>query len=555
MANKYVYRSKLSENKFRAILRLFCIDIEASKVAQITNISRNTVNKIYDRVRERIAEHCESVSPIRWGEIELDESYFGAKRVRGIRGRGAKGKIPVFGILNRYGQVYTQLLPNFKSNNILPLIEQRADKSAVIYTDGYRIYDKLQELGYNHYRVNHGDNQFADGRNHINGIENFWGLCKVRLARYRGIHRHKYYYHLKECEFRYNNRGDDIYRLLLKILRKKPIKIHQNHSKTIKDNQSDYVPKNTPLPLPSNFNNNKKNSKMKIARITGKTAEENLRVFKPIKKIAVVAKFENFTETDKLKVDNFRMRVRLVDGRKGDSIDILPETEISVLSEIASKYEGFQRRPLHNAGKYNGVGTFTIPIGADVDGLLHAIDLSNDKYLDIDLLGLATTGVTYEVYGIEGHKVSSHTRKYSKYYLSSGELEKTFSTGENEVLALPLHSLREVQLYAKNGGSSPVYTKDELRVEEDSANDVNFIRNDKNFNLMITAEGTTMQPSYSGGAPVGSQQFVGGGVPVISFGAGNLVLIPLVDFTRFDIRRDEDSQNYQFLMIDTVPTK
>lgn len=429
MANKYVYRSKLSENKFRAILRLFCIDIEASKVAQITNISRNTVNKIYDRVRERIAEHCESVSPIRWGEIELDESYFGAKRVRGIRGRGAKGKIPVFGILNRYGQVYTQLLPNFKSNNILPLIEQRADKSAVIYTDGYRIYDKLQELGYNHYRVNHGDNQFADGRNHINGIENFWGLCKVRLARYRGIHRHKYYYHLKECEFRYNNRGDDIYRLLLKILRKKPIKIHQNHSKTIKDNQSDYVPKNTPLPLPSNFNNNKKNSKMKIARITGKTAEENLRVFKPIKKIAVVAKFENFTETDKLKVDNFRMRVRLVDGRKGDSIDILPETEISVLSEIASKYEGFQRRPLHNAGKYNGVGTFTIPIGADVDGLLHAIDLSNDKYLDIDLLGLATTGVTYEVYGIEGHKVSSHTRKYSKYYLSSGELEKNVQHG------------------------------------------------------------------------------------------------------------------------------
>lgn len=100
-----------------------------------------------------------------------------------------------------------------------------------------------------------------------------------------------------------------------------------------------------------------------------------------------------------------------------------------------------------------------------------------------------------------------------------------------------------------------MYTKDELRVEEDSANDVNFIRNDKNFNLMITAEGTTMQPSYSGGAPVGSQQFVGGGVPVISFGAGNLVLIPLVDFTRFDIRRDEDSQNYQFLMIDTVPTK
>lgn len=554
MKNKYIYRSHITEAKFRQIIRFFTLDIEASKVSQITNISRNTVNKIYDRVRERIAEHCESVSPIRWGEIELDESYFGAKRVRGIRGRGARGKIPVFGLLNRQGQVYTALLDNFKTNNILPIIESRADKSAVIYTDGYRIYNKLEQLGYNHYRINHGDNQFADGRNHINGIENFWGLCKVRLARYRGIHRHKYYYHLKECEFRYNNRGDDIYRLLLKILRKNPIKMAQNGSNCIKMAQNGHVPKNTALHLQSNFNNNKKNSKMKIARITGKTAEENLRVFKPIKKIAVVAKFNDFQESEKVKVDNFRMRVRLVDGRKGDSIDILPETEISVLSEIASKYEGFQRRPLFNGTKFNGVGTFTIPIGADVDNYLCAIDLSNDKYLDIDLLGLASN-VTYEVYGIEGHKVSSHTRKYSKYYLSSGELEKTFSTGENEVLALPLHSLREVQLYAKNGGSSPVYTKDELRIEEDSANDINFIRNDKNFNLMITSQGTTMSTAYTGGLPADSTQYAGGGVPAISFGAGNLVLIPLVDFTRFDIRRDEDSQNYQFIMIDTVPTK
>jgi len=76
-----------------------------------------------------------------------------------------------------------------------------------------------------HFRVRHSDNEFALGRNHINGIENFWGLCKVRLSKFRGIHKHNFYLHIKECEFRYNCRNKNLYLILLKEFRCNPLKL------------------------------------------------------------------------------------------------------------------------------------------------------------------------------------------------------------------------------------------------------------------------------------------------------------------------------------------
>jgi transposase len=97
----------------------------------------------------------------------------------GKRGRGAFGKIPVFGILKRVGNIYTQIVSNCSASELLPIIVQLADKDSVLYTDGFKSYDGLVDYGYKqHYRVKHSE-QFAEGRNHINGIENFWGLCEA----------------------------------------------------------------------------------------------------------------------------------------------------------------------------------------------------------------------------------------------------------------------------------------------------------------------------------------------------------------------------------------
>ena len=106
----------------------------------------------------------------------------------------------------------------------MPIIKGKADKGAIIYTDGFRTYDGLADYGYKrHYRVKHGENEFAKGHSHINGIENFWGLCKVRLAKFRGVHKHKFYLHIKECEFRYNHRDKNLYLYLLKNIRNNPL--------------------------------------------------------------------------------------------------------------------------------------------------------------------------------------------------------------------------------------------------------------------------------------------------------------------------------------------
>ena len=220
MTNKYIHRSKISEKKFREILRYFSHDIEASKIAALTGVSRQSINRILKGIRLCIADFCESESPFEEGEIEIDESYFGARRVRGIRGRGARGKRIVFGLIKRGGNVYTQVVRNCSAAELLPIIREKVTEESVVYTDGFKTYDGLVDLGYKkHHRIRHGQNEFANGSNHINGIENFWAIAETRLSKFRGLHKSTFYLHLKECEFRFNHRDQNLYQLLLKIIR------------------------------------------------------------------------------------------------------------------------------------------------------------------------------------------------------------------------------------------------------------------------------------------------------------------------------------------------
>ena len=111
-------------------MKLFCAGIEAKIVSNLVDINRNTINRIFLLFRKRILEMCDKDSILGSGEIELDESYFGAKRVRGIRGRGAKGKIPVFGMLKRNGKVYTQVVKNCSMTELVPIILEQADNNS-----------------------------------------------------------------------------------------------------------------------------------------------------------------------------------------------------------------------------------------------------------------------------------------------------------------------------------------------------------------------------------------------------------------------------------------
>lgn len=221
--NRYYRRSRISEARFRRLLRAFALDLTATAAAQLTGLSIRRINDVYLKVRRRIAERCEQQSPFR-GEVEVDESYFGPKRVRGKRGRGAGGKTIVFGIFKRNGHVYTEIVPDAKKTTLLKAIRGQVDPASVVHSDGWRGYDGLVDVGYaKHLRVRHHDNEFANLQSHINGIESFWSYAKRRLTKFNGVPKHTFYLHLKETEFRFNQRRVNLYKELLKLLKNNPV--------------------------------------------------------------------------------------------------------------------------------------------------------------------------------------------------------------------------------------------------------------------------------------------------------------------------------------------
>ena len=223
MKNRYSKRARISELKIREIIRLFSVDLDATQIAKITGLNRNTINRYLKAIRIRIAEFCETKSPFS-GEIEVDESYFGARRVRGKRGRGAAGKTIVFGVFKRNGSVYTEIVPDCKKATLQGIIRGRVTLDSVIYSDGWRGYNGLVDVGYGkHLRVDHGRDEFVKGRAHINGIEGFWGYAKIRLTRARGMAPATFYLHLKECEFRFNHRQQNLYKIVFKLVRQRPL--------------------------------------------------------------------------------------------------------------------------------------------------------------------------------------------------------------------------------------------------------------------------------------------------------------------------------------------
>ncbi len=222
MRNRYSFRSRISEKKIREIVRYFAADLTALQAAQLSGLNRNTINRYYHAFRERILWACEAQRPM-FGIVEVDESFFGPRRVKGKRGRGAYGKTVVFGVFERDGKVYTEIVPDCSKATLQGIIRGRVDPASVINTDGWRGYNGLVDLGYGHFRVDHSKDEFARGRVHINGIEGFWGLAKVRLAKFKGLPKHTFHLHLKETEWRYNHRNLNKYKILLTYLRENPL--------------------------------------------------------------------------------------------------------------------------------------------------------------------------------------------------------------------------------------------------------------------------------------------------------------------------------------------
>lgn len=209
--------SKISRYTAKKILRYFSEDIVATKTARLVAINRVPIDRWYTLFREAIMQASNRELSAFSGTVELDESYFGATRVKGKRGRGAAGKTIVFGILEREGKVFVKIVEKCTKAELMPIIKGNILKGSTVHTDGWSAYNGLIVNGYDHYRVFHSKDEFVRGKCHVNGIESFWSFVKRRLAKFNGIASHKFVVHLKESEFRFNYRNSDFYAKMLSI--------------------------------------------------------------------------------------------------------------------------------------------------------------------------------------------------------------------------------------------------------------------------------------------------------------------------------------------------
>ena len=199
-------RSKLPRRTQLRLIEHFVAGTPARTAAGLVGVHRNTAALYYHKLRETVAARVADESPF-GGEVEVDESYFGGHR-KGKRGRGAAGKVVVFGILKRGGRVYTAVPPDLARATLMPILRRKVAPDSLVITDGLRVYDTLDAEGFRHERVSHEETlaQVGPGGRvaHINGIENFWGQAKRHLRRYNGIPKGHFELFLKECEWRFN---------------------------------------------------------------------------------------------------------------------------------------------------------------------------------------------------------------------------------------------------------------------------------------------------------------------------------------------------------------
>jgi len=181
------------------------------------------------------------------GEVECDEVYVVAghkgnpevvraegregrrNRLKGARGRGTleKEKPPIFGMIQRSGEVVIRMLANVQQVTIAPLIYATIAPGTLVYTDEYDIYNRLSQWGYGHKTVNHGQGEYArdddgDGFHevHVNTMEGFWSLLRSWLRPHRGISQEKLPLYIGFFEFIHNvrKRGKALLHSLIDLL-------------------------------------------------------------------------------------------------------------------------------------------------------------------------------------------------------------------------------------------------------------------------------------------------------------------------------------------------
>jgi hypothetical protein len=223
MKNKYVKRSKISEAKFRKIIMCFAMELDSQRIATLTSLNRNTVNRYLARVRDRMAALCEAQAlKALGGNAQAAVLAHPADRVNPLTTE--ESSLLVFGITSYQNHIHTEILTKAIYRRLKRLIQGKPHTTPLTLNQEQCPYDAIVDLnGRWHYRLNQ-DNARGNSMPADNGtIEAFLGYARKRLTTVHLNGCDHFYHYLKECEFRFNHRDADLYKLLLKDFREHPL--------------------------------------------------------------------------------------------------------------------------------------------------------------------------------------------------------------------------------------------------------------------------------------------------------------------------------------------
>jgi transposase-like protein len=187
--------------------------ISAKQLERELGVTYKTAWRMFKQIRSMLAEDCDPLT----GKVEVDETYIGGKaknmhksrREKIIQGRGAVGKVPVVGAVQREGRVIAKTADCVNADTLIPFVKEHVMPESTVFTDEHRGYGDVESSGYSHKRVHHTAKVYVIGDAHTNTIEGFWSLVKRGIGGvYHNVSAKYLQSYFDEYSFRYNRRLD-----------------------------------------------------------------------------------------------------------------------------------------------------------------------------------------------------------------------------------------------------------------------------------------------------------------------------------------------------------
>jgi transposase len=234
MKNRYLKGAHISERKVRELLKLFCDDLTATQIANITGISRITINAYLKMIRSHISLHCEERLSITDRSLLNSPAYahlMPAETPVELMAGDVVYKKPLYGLRTDKDNIRAHKIVVPDQQEIYDWLKSAGSRGS----EKARQYD-LQSyeaiIDFNNlklFRIHNGIPRPISLKGPVDDIELFWSMLKARLVKFRGLNGNTLYLHVKETEFRFNHRSQDIFDLLVSIFHHRPLHVARQY--------------------------------------------------------------------------------------------------------------------------------------------------------------------------------------------------------------------------------------------------------------------------------------------------------------------------------------